>query len=234
MEISILTICTGKYTLFFENFYKSCEEFFLKEHKKKYYVFTDGQISQYENVFRIEQPKLGWPYDTMMRFEMFNSISDKLVGSDYTFFFNANILFIDKIGEEILPNSENDFLMGVEHPGYFQELTVNYPYERRYESNFYIPYDSGKTYFQGCFNGGKTSDFLEMSNELATKIQSDMGLGIIPLWHDESALNWYYSKRNPLKLSPSYAYPESWDMNIEKKIIQIDKNKLGGHSYLRS
>ena len=42
MNIGILLICTGKYTVFFNTVYDSCEEFFLNGHKKTYYVFRDG------------------------------------------------------------------------------------------------------------------------------------------------------------------------------------------------
>jgi len=233
MEISILTICTGKYTIFFENFYKSCENFFLKDVKKTYYVFTDGDLPEINNVIKINQKKLGWPYDTMMRFKMFNSISD-LNNSDYTFFFNINMLFVDYIGSEVLPTEENDYLVGVNHPGYFDKPNYLFPYERNPKSSFYIPYQFGKFYYQGCFNGGRTIDFMNMSKILEEKIDIDLSNNIIPIWHDESALNWFYEKKNPLLMSSSYAYPESWNLNMDRKIVQIDKSKLGGHEYLRN
>lgn len=232
MEINIITICTGKYTIFFENFYKSCEDFFLKGFNKKYFVFTDGDILEEDNINKIHQEKLGWPYDTMFRFKMFNSIKNRLVG-DYTFFFNVNMLFVDFIGTEVLPKEENSYLMGVNHPGYFNKNKLEFPYERRFDSNFYIPYENGKNYFQGCFNGGKTIEFISMSLELERLIDIDVSNGIIPIWHDESALNWYYEKINPLLVDPGYSYPESSDIDLPKKIIQLDKNKYGGHVALR-
>lgn len=231
--INILTICTGKYVNFFQNFYNSCEEYFLTNFKKKYFVFTDGDLPISENIVKIQQNKLGWPYDTMMRFKMFNSIENILDG-DYVFFFNANMLFVDHVGVEVIPTSENDYLMGVIHPGYFNRPVVSFPYERSKLSNFYIPFDSGSNYFQGCFNGGRKEDFMKMSNLLESKIDDDGRNGIIPIWHDESALNWYYSSRNPLKLSYLYAFPESYNKVDGVKIIQLDKSKLGGHDFLRS
>ena len=235
MTINIITICTGKYEMFFESFYKSCEKFFLKEHTKKFFVFTDGDlIKNSDTINKISQKKLGWPYDTMMRFKMFNSISEKLLESDYTFFFNANMIFVNDVGDEVLPNESTDFLMGVNHPGFFNKSNFEFTYERNINSQFYIPFGDGKFYYQGCFNGGRTSEFLTMSKELDEKIDIDLSKGIIPVWHDESALNWYYSKINPLIVSPSYAYPESSSLNLPKKIIQIDKSKLGGHNYLRN
>jgi hypothetical protein len=231
--INILTICTGKYTIFFKDFYESCEKYFLTDYNKKYFVFTDGDILENENIVKIHQDKLGWPYDTMLRFKMFNSIKDKLKG-DYTFFFNTNMKFVDEVGVEVIPDIDNDYLIGVKHPGFYNQPKIMFPYERLFESSFYIGYDTGSIYYQGCFNGGRTSEFLEMSSILESKINIDLANGIIPVWHDESALNCYFNSKNPLCLDSGYAYPESVDIPFDKKIIQVDKNKFGGHQSLRN
>lgn len=233
MEINILTICTGKYISFFDGFYTSCEKYFLPNYKKNYFVFTDGDLVERENVNKIYQSKLGWPYDTMMRFKMFNQIKDQLKGQ-YTYFFNINMFFIDFVNEEVIPGKDNDYLMGVDHPGFYDKSIIEFPYERNPYSNFGISFGQGMKYYQGCFNGGKTDVFMEMSAILENKIDDDLSKGIIPIWHDESALNWYYSSKSPLIVSPSYAYPESWSIQIEKKIVQLDKSKYGGHNYLRN
>jgi len=239
-NITIFTICTGKYTIFFNSFYQTCEKFFLTEHNKTYYVFTDGDIGNHKNVVRVEQSKLGWPYDTMMRFKMFNTVEDKINDTDYTFFFNANMVFTDKIGDEVLPSDLNSNLVGVLHPYFWKSHKSQFTYERRSESSFYMSPSDGESYFQGCFIGGSTKEFMKMSRELDEMINIDLSNNIIPIWHDESAMNWYYSKRTPLKLLPSYACPEMLDnftidiKDLGIKAVQIDKNKLGGYNHLRS
>jgi hypothetical protein len=232
-DVNIFTICTGKYVMFFDQFYKSCQEKFLPNKSKKYFVFTDGELPNYHNVVKVHQDKLGWPFDTMMRFKMFNSI-EHLLDGEYVFFFNINMSFIQTIGEEVIPNESNDYLMGVNHPGYFNKPLNLFPYERRDVSSFYMSYVDGKFYYQGCFNGGRKKEFMEMSNQLEKLIDLDLSNEIIPVWHDETALNWFYSKKSPLILNPSYAYPESYMIPFDRKIIQLDKNKMGGHSYLRN
>lgn len=234
MTVNILTICTGKYSTFFNNFYESCEKFFLKNYKKNYFVFTDGSLIDKENIIKIDQPKLGWPNDSMMRFKMFNTIFDRLNLDDYVYFFNINMLFVNEVNEEVFPTDKHDFLMGVIHPGYHDTPSIYYPYERNSNSNFFIPYGMGQKYYQGCFNGGRVREFFEMSIDLEKKIDDDGKNNIIPVWHDESALNWYYIDKNPLSLPFSYAYPESYNIPSDKFIIQIDKDKLGGKNYLRS
>jgi hypothetical protein len=234
MKVGILFICIGKYRIFFDDFYSSCEKYFLPEHKKHYYVFTDNVMDDAENITKIYQADLGWPHNTLNRFDMFSSISDLLSKEDFLFFFNANMKFIDYVKEEALPKPENEGLMGVQHPGYYNKDKEHFTYERRKESVFYIPYDDGKHYYQGCFNGGKSEEFLKMSKTLNDLIKYDLLKGIMPIWHDESALNWYYLDKNPLILNPGYSYPEGWDLPFTKKIIQLDKNNFGGYTFLRN
>lgn len=236
MNIGILYICLGKYNQFFEHFYKSAHENFLINHKKTFFVFTDDPQSKEgkDDVVITYQKKLGWPHDTMKRFHMFNSITDKMENIDYLFFLNANMDFNQEIKEEVIPGEENDYLMGVQHPGFFNKPVDLYPYERRSKSQFYIPYGEGKIYYQGSFNGGRKDEFLNMSFLLEEKMNKDLKNNITPVWHDESALNWYYKDKNPLIVHPGYSYPEMWNLRFDKKIINIDKNKYGGHQHLRS
>jgi len=231
-KVAILIIATGKYSSFVNNLYNSCEEFFLPKISKDYYVFSDTISSQKDNIMVISQSHLGWPYDTMFRFKFFNSISDKLSKYDFLYFLNANMEVISVVGSEILPIEES--LVGVIHPGYYTNDVNEFPYERRTNSQFYIPRESGKHYYQGCFIGGKSNDFLEMSLILDRMVDVDLSNNIIPIWHDESALNWYYLNKNPLSLNSSYSYPEALDLPFEKKIVQLDKSRYGGHSFLRS
>ena len=212
MEIGILLICVGRYNVFFEDLYKTCEKYFLPNYKKTYYVFTDGDIMGGENIKVFPQENLGWPNNTMMRFEMFNRINEKLYDKEYLFFLNVNMLFVDFIGDEVLPGDENNYLVGVSHPGYYNKSINEYPYERRSESSLSIPFNIGTHYFQGCFNGGKTNKFLEMSNILNEKINEDIRNNITPIYHDESALNWYFLDKNPLVMDCGYAYPSNIDV----------------------
>lgn len=233
MNIGILIVCTGNYSIFFEELYRSCEEFFLVNHKKTYYVFTDGEIETKDNVIKIEQNHLGWPHDTLKRFHMFSNSKELLEKEDYLFFLNANMLVVDYVDESIIPSNINNYLMGVIHPGFYGRNVNDYTYERNKNSEFYIPFNHGEIYYQGCFNGGRSEEFLEMSQTLSRLIDLDLQKNIIPIWHDESALNWFFINRNPLGVHPKFAYPESWDLPYEKIIVQRDKNKHGGYNYLR-
>lgn len=234
-KVGILCICTGKYICFFDEFYTSCELNFLCNYEKHYYVFTDSEIkNEHVRVHRIEQRKLGWPYDTLMRFHMFDSIGNVLVEMDYLFFFNINMVFNSNIGTEVLPSSQHNYLAGVKHPGYYRNKINDFPYERCEDSTACISIGEGKYYYQGCLSGGRTYEYLEMCTIIKTNINLDLENGIIATWHDESHLNKFYLDKKIRTLSPSYAYPELLNLPFKKRIIQLDKSKLGGHNFLRS
>ena len=101
MKIAILYICIGKYSIFWKDFYLSCEKYFIPNAEKEYFVFTDSDKIDFEdvnkNIHKIYQKNLGWPDNTLRRFEMFLNIRELATGCDFTFFFNGNSVFIEKI-----------------------------------------------------------------------------------------------------------------------------------------
>ena len=234
MKIAIFTISLGKYNIFFDEFYSSVNNLFLTNSEKTFFVFTDTKFEEKNNLIQIEQKKLGWPFDTMNRFHFMCQIQDQLINYDYIFFFNINMKVIKEIGNEILPGEKNDYLMGCNHPLHFNWPIDSLPYERNIKSECYIPYGKGKTYYQGCFNGGRSKEFLEMSKVLKNKIDLDVSNNIIPIWHDESMLNYYYESKNPLTLNYTYIYPESYNLEGEPIMIQRHKWKYMNKTELRA
>lgn len=227
MKIGILYICTGNYSIFWDEFFYSCEKFFLPEVEKKYYVFTDAKHICGENLSHINkvyQENLGWPDNTLMRFQMFNSISDRLTETDYLFFFNANILFVRPIDQSFLPVKEN--LAVVIHPGFKDNHINEFPYERNPQSLAYIPFGKGKIYVQGALNGGKTTYYLDMINILHKNISEDKANNIIAIWHDESHLNHYILDRTDIKvLGPEYVNQEDKNYGVTPMIISRNKDR---------
>lgn len=223
MKIGILTIATGKYSIYLPGLIESCENLFLSDYEKKYFIYTDsdldslGKFEGSEKATIIHQEKLGWPYDSMMRFHMFDAFKDVIGEMDYVFFMNANMKVTSVVDESILPKENQCGIVVTEHPGYYKKLT--FPHEDRAISEFYVNPNERKIYFQGCFNGGRSQEFLKMSGILKTKMDRDLSKSIIPAWHDESALNWYLINKDPLILPPVYAYPEHCDGNSVKKAL---------------
>ncbi|HOL87536.1 MAG TPA: family 6 glucosyltransferase [Defluviitoga tunisiensis] len=238
-SLAILYIATGKYIIFWKDFFESSEKYLLNAEgfEKHYFIFTDALQIEHENnprVHKIYQEPLPWPYITLDRFTIFQKARKELEKMDFIYFFNANMLIVKPIGKEILPNRDKPIVM-VQHPGFFNKKRKEYTYETNPRSRAYVPDNIGKYYFMGGLNGGLAKDYLEMVDELRKRVEEDKKNGIIAVWHDESHLNRYavdYPDKIKI-LDPSYGYPEGWNLPFDPKIIIRDKNKYGGHNYLR-
>lgn len=239
MKIGILYICTGKYTVFWKDFYLSCEKYFIKDVKKEYFVFTDSKEIDFENenknIHRVYQENLGWPGNTLFRFEMFLKAENYFSDLDYLFFCNANLLFLEPISfDEFLP-LENYNLLAVLHPGYYKKKRRKYTYELNKSSTAYISRNEGEYYFAGGLNGGNTKSFLQAIKIMKNNIKEDFSNNIIAIWHDESHWNRYLVDRKDVKiLSPAYLYPEGKKIPFKKIVLVRNKKKFGGHDFIRN
>lgn len=218
-QIGVLIMATGKYINFVPRLINSAEEFFCKNHKVTYYVFTDGilEMPSSTNVITIFQERLGWPYDTMNRYHVYLKHASMLSSNDYLFSCDADMLFVGNVGDEILGKR-----VATQHPGFVGKRGS---YESNPLSLACIHSWEGEQYFAGGFYGGTADEVLKMAKINAKNIDTDLENGIIAVWHDESHWNRYCIDYKPtVILTPSYCYPESWNLNYEKKLLALDKN----------
>lgn len=214
--------------MFWKDFYSSTNEFFNISADRQYYVFTDSHEIGGEDVKTIFKKHEGFPLDSLIRFRMFLSIQSELEQYDFVFFFNANMVFTNRVDDEIFPPKGND-LVGVLHPGYYRASSIWFPYERRSASKAYISRNRHKMrYFMGSLIGGSSTAFIDLCITCADWITSDLSNGIIAVFHDESHLNKYFATRAVHALNPGYAFPEGSRIPFERKIILLDKVKHGG------
>jgi len=194
-------------------------------------LFTDNsqQIHSTRNVVIIPIEHKSFPFASMDRFKHFTNYADKLNKEEYLYYVDVDCLFVDNISEEILGN-----LTGVRHCGFFNQIG---PYENNSKSVLYVDNTYSKRYkyyFGGGFSGGKKDSYLELSKWCSEMIEKDVANGIIPIWHDETAINRYFLDHEPdVILTPSYHYPQGhindykkkWLPNIfQPKILLLDKN----------
>ena len=237
-KIAILYIATGRYIVFWDEFYKKMEQNFLSDYPKTYFIWTDATDKKFpSNVNRIYQKQLEWPLITLKRFEMFMEQAEQLKDYDYIYFLNANMLPMHPVGDEILPTEEQGITV-VMHPGYYKVSNNHLPYDRNPNSEAYIPLGQGKMYAMGGFNGGRAKAYLKLISDLNQVTEKDAQNQIMARWHDESHLNKYILDKNPLVLSPAYGYPEEGyhsliEFKDNYKMLILDKRKFGGHNYLR-
>lgn len=240
-KIAILYLSTGRYIVFWDDFYKSMEKNFLPNYPKHYFIFTDNETIQFpKNVTKIQIPNLKFPEISLRRWELFLGLSETLKQFKYTYFLNGNAEVIRPVHEEILPTPEQE-LMVAWHPAYYKHRDINkFPYDRNIKSTAYIPYGTGVAYVQGGFNGGLTKAFLKMAEVCMRNTQINKKNGITARWHDESHLNKYILNKKPLIMDSRYIWaPFDWDYYTEVKddirIVMRNKTdpKYGGFNWLR-
>lgn len=219
-NVGLLVMATGRYIAFIDPLVRSAEEHFCRNHNVTYFVFTDGALDSSLSDFpivTIPQNRLGWPFDTMMRFQIYANSSELLSAQDYLFACDADMLFVGKVGDEILSAR-----VATEHPGFVGQRGS---YETNPESKACIYPWEGKQYYAGGFYGGTTEEVLRLAHINAASIDDDLSRGIIAVWHDESHWNRYCVDNPPtLILNPSYCYPESWNLPYPRKLLALDKN----------
>lgn len=230
-SIGILYIATGQYVVFWKEFYKSFEEYFLKNTEKHYYVFTDADMiygEENERVHKIFKKTQPWPLPTLLKFDYFLEIEDELRKHDYLYQSNGPIICVkDVVEEDFLPRSNHgEKLIFTTHPGFYGKKAYYAPYDRNRKSRAYVPYNQGSIYVFGAMNGGMTNSYLAMCKQLNYQICEDLKAGIIAKCHDESHINNYVAKCKDYRLlSMSYAYPSGFDVPCEPIIRCLDKSK---------
>lgn len=236
MRMAILYVCTGRYSIFWKDFFASCEKYFLPKHEKHYFVFTDDNVA-YENskrVHRIEQKNLGWPLIALKRYHIFEPLEQKLARQfDFACFFNANTRFVRTINDDdYLPTREQGLVLH-SHPGLYWKPPVLLPYERRKASAAYIPYWSGNHYFCGGLHGGYVEQWLDMIRCIRKSTDEDLKNNIVAIWHDDSHLNCYARHKPHRLLHPGFATPDGRNLPFPRMIRLVDKRSVGGHDFMR-
>ena len=216
-KIGLLIVATGRYDQFVDPLIASARKYFCSEDTVTYYVFTDGTITQANDVVCTFQKRLGWPYDTLMRNSIYNQHKDLFINEDYLFALDADMLFVGRVGKEILGDH-----VATRHPGFLHQRGT---YETREDSLAFVRPNEGVHYYAGGFFGGSKNRMFHILEETVSRVQEDLRRGIIAVWHDESHWNRYCIDHKPtVILNASYCYPESWKLPFPKKLIALDKN----------
>lgn len=230
MKLAVLYICTGEYWRFWRGFRTSCDQHFCQADHKQYYVFSDSsQIQASGDTEVLYQDDLGWPMNTLFRFQMFLRIAERLRSYDKVVFFNANCEFIEAIEATEFFGVDRDFVAGL-HPGFYDKHSSVFPYERRPASTAFVL--AGQAYCQGALIGGSAAPFLDACQQLHRNIEMDLRNGLMAIWHDESHWNAFINNQHSTLsrrlqlLSPSFLYPEDWSLPFRPRILLREKRKV--------
>lgn len=222
-KIAACVMATGPYNSSAKSLIESGRRFFCRHHDVTYFIFTDGEnVVQAKDVVRVEQAHLGWPYDTLKRFHVYDSHKVLFENFDYIFSIDANMVFVSDVGEEILSD-----LVATQHETAFCKKRGLY--ESKKNSSAYVGPQEGHHYFSSRFYGGSKFEFLQLLKIVKNYVDIDLAKNFIAHLHDESYLNRYFIDHPPTRvLSPSYCYPEDWQLEFPKKIVASSREHQRG------
>lgn len=240
-KIAIVCICLNEpYWIYLSPMIASARKFLLKGHEVDFICWTDMPPETKIDAKIIPTESHPWPTPTLMRYHSFLKEEELLSTYDYIFYVDADMLFVSRVGDEILGD-----LVAAEHPMY--SIRKNYipPYEPNKDSTAYIPRvgkivkEKGQNrlqplYLAGGLQGGRSDVFIQAMKTLKGMIDKDfIENNYVAVWNDESYWNRYCLDNPPtVVLSPSYVYPDSlnksyyqkvWGRNYVPRLITITK-----------
>ncbi len=237
-KIAMLYICTGKYEIFWDKFYETCQKHFYPDAEKEYFVFTDSERvlrCKLAGVHTYYQAKSGWPYDTLLRYQWFCTVQDALAPFDYCYYVNANSEFLRDVTEAQIPYpTESEPLVLSLHPRYYHDLDGSEcSPERRAESRAYVAPGTPCRAHCGAFWGGTRDAVLEMCRTLRDRTAEDLADGVIAVWHDQSHLIKYATEVPHQNIAEFLVSYEEY-ADPEKCLLMFPaKAKYGGNDKLR-
>ncbi len=214
LKVGLLVMATGKYDALGVKMIESARRNFLPDCDRTFFIFTDGCVPDAGDVVRVEQKRLGWPYDTLKRFHVYYDHKDLFKEMDYLYAIDADMEFVAVVGREILGD-----LVATRHWGFLDKPGT---YCGNKKSTAYVSRKDRKHYCCGAFYGGKRDEILKLLETTVRNVDADLKKNVIPKWHDEGHLNRYFIDHTPtVFLTPSYCFPLGWDLPFEPKLVTL-------------
>ena len=222
-DVDLIVIATGRYKEFLGQFLESA--YLNVRGLRGIYVLSDERPPpMYAKIHWLPWGHLPWPLPTLLRYQAIAGYRTEFPTDGVLVYVDIDMRFVGPVDFRSITG-----VFAVEHPGYVNAGPEQLPYETRPESAFALEASAGSKYFCGGVQGGESTIFLEAVQELAGRIQIDLDKGVVPIWHDESAWNWWCANNRPNQvLSSDYCTPDHVG-SPSARIIAISKN----HHYFR-
>lgn len=205
-RIGVIVIGTGAYyDAFFGDLVASIRQSFCVDDQVVVFCFSDREEVDGPGLRHIRCKTQPWPFSTLLRFHLICSAADELGEFD-------TLVYMDCDMRVVRPVHRADIsapLFAVTHPDFPQKAHLA-PFEADREYVAYVPEHLRRLYVQGCFFGGLSAPFLQLARDLREATNEGLRKGQIPVFADESYLNWYLASRPFVALDPRFAHPEKW------------------------
>ena len=221
MKIAWLVIGTNHYLDLALECFESIRANYSGNQEQEFILFTNrSNECTLDWVKTVAIPHEPFPLVTLNRYKYFSSNRSLLKKYDYIYYVDADMQFVS-VGDEILGKRVVTL-----HPAFVHEPSSKCTFDRNPKCLAYVPNSYHGPYYQNCFQGGESRDFLRMCRRLSRRIRVDLFNKVMPLWHDESHMNCYMIKNSPTRvLHPGYAYPDWWKgFNFQRRIINVKKD----------
>ncbi|XP_059379218.1 globoside alpha-1,3-N-acetylgalactosaminyltransferase 1-like [Carassius carassius] len=227
LTIATTVFALGKYTRFVKDFLESAEQHYFVGFRVHYYLFSDQpesipEVKMGENrnltVLKIQSLNR-WQDISMSRMEKLEKLIENELANeaDYIFCLDIDTKFYGRWGVESLGR-----LVGVIHPWLFDAPRGRFTYERRPESQAYIPAVEGDYYYAGAAFGGSLEDVHQLTKTCREKLHIDAANSIEAVWQEESHLNKYFLLNKPSKLlSPEYMWRDINEKAPQIKVVRF-------------
>jgi len=260
-QIGIVSIATNKYLDFYFELITSFQNSSPEFSRITFYLFTNriydakkfASDNTLSNIVIVEIPNLGWPDASLLRYKVF--VENKGVFStDVLVYLDSDMLVLRNPVECFELASE--VMTFVRHPGYYYEFSMRFlkhalkdpkkilsfsmslfkkggigSWDVEKISPAYVPRRKRNHYFCGAVWFASRPGFLDFCLALSERTNLGLEREYVPIWHDESYLNWFASKQKHNELSPLFCSDGKIDnLFAEKPYLRaVEKSPNGSH-----
>ena len=214
-------------------------------------VFKKLNIKQHPVVIH-NIPDFTWPNATLLRYQVITQYKN-LLNHEILMHLDADMLVMEDFIESILEEDWKAGIALVRHPGFYRPS--GFGRVRFYLSNFkflirdirmymklgglggwcmdtnslsFTSKSLRKHYVCGATWMGERVPFLQMVNELAQSVDTDLQNGVIATWHDESHLNKWAASNSHTIYDPIYCFDPTYPQleKLPEFIRAVDKRAL--------
>ena len=198
-------------------------------------------------------PNYVWPDATLLRYEIISKCAEFLT-EDVLIYLDSDMLVDREFLSTLFPMQWRNGIALVKHPGfyhprgavglierlknpylYFQDLKFfKYlkngmgAWETNPMSSAYVDRRNRSCYVHGAIWMGMNQEFKIMISLLEETSRGDRLKGIVPIWHDESHLNWYSATHSVTLLDPRYSWYSEYKFlrHLSPFVESMNKDKM--------